>query len=136
MKKILLVEDNTDIRENVTEMLELAGFIVITAENGKTGFTLALSAMPDLILSDIRMPVSDGYELFEALKKNDTTKNIPFVFMTSSVEEKDVLAALKNGADGYIRKPFDENDLFDVLSKYFNNINAGLNVVPANSWKD
>jgi CheY-like chemotaxis protein len=119
MKKILLVEDNTDIRENVTEMLELAEYTVITAENGKIGFELAKSATPDLILSDIKMPVMNGYEFFEALKKNDTTKNIPFVFMTSSVEEKDVLAALKNGADGYVRKPFDENDLFNVLRKYF-----------------
>ncbi len=133
MKKILLVEDNTDIRENVSEMLALAEFIVITAENGQTGLMLAISDRPDLILSDIRMPVSDGYEFFESLKKNEVTKNIPFVFMTSSVEEKDVLAALKNGADGYIRKPFDENDLFEVLSKYFNNITTGLNMVSQNN---
>lgn len=115
MKKVLLVEDNKDIRENAAELLELAGYIVITAQNGKVGLELAKSELPNIILSDILMPVLNGHEFFDELKKDDLTKNIPFVFISSSVERKEVQMALDRGVNGYIQKPFEEKELYDTI---------------------
>jgi len=117
MKKILLIEDNLHIRENATELLELAGYEVISAANGMIGVQLAKSELPDIILSDVMMPVLDGHGVFAELKKDETTKNIPFVFVTSSVEKKEMESATNKGADGYIKKPFDEEDLYSTIEK-------------------
>jgi len=117
MKLILLIEDNSDIRENVCEMLELSGYSVICAQNGKIGIDLATENLPDLILSDVMMPELNGHEVFNALKKYETTKNIPFVFMTSSVEKKEIEMALNLGVNGYIGKPFEESELLETIEK-------------------
>ena len=82
MKKILLIEDNDDIRNNTAEILELSNYKVTTAENGKKGLEKALEQHPDLIICDIMMPVLDGYGVLHAIHKNDTFKNIPFIFLT------------------------------------------------------
>ena len=117
MKTVLLIEDNSDIRENTTELLELGGYKVISAANGQHGLELARTNLPDIILSDVMMPYLNGHELFDALKKDTTTRDIPFVFLTSSVERRDVQSAFDKGANGYIYKPFDQEDLFQTIER-------------------
>jgi len=120
MKTILLIEDNDDIRENTCELLELEGHKVILALNGKSGLILATEHLPDLVLCDIMMPEADGYEVFNALKANAATRHIPFIFLTASAEKKDVAAGLQMGASGYIRKPFEPDELFEAIRLCFN----------------
>ncbi|MCQ6958761.1 response regulator [Mucilaginibacter aquariorum] len=117
MKTILLIEDNNDIRENTCELLELEGYKVILALNGKTGLILATEHLPDLILCDIMMPEANGYEVFNSLQANEATRSIPFIFLTASAEKKDVEAGLEMGASGYIRKPFEPEELFDAIRR-------------------
>jgi len=80
MKTILVIEDNKDVRENTSEILELANYKVLQAENGKQGVELAQNAKPDLIICDIMMPVLDGYGVIHLLNKNADTASIPFIF--------------------------------------------------------
>jgi len=117
MKTILLIEDNNDIRENTCELLELDGYRVILAVNGKSGLILALEHRPDLVLCDIMLPEADGYEVFRGLKANAATRSIPFVFLTASAEKKEMAAGLEMGASGYIRKPFDPEELFQTIQQ-------------------
>src|ERR1017187_9335001 len=81
MKKILLIEDNDDIRENTAEILELSNYNVIVAENGIIGVEKALEHAPDLIICDIMMPGLDGYGVLHAVHKNEEIKNTPFIFV-------------------------------------------------------
>ena len=79
MKKILIIEDNLEVRENTAEIIELANYEVITAENGKIGVEMALDQRPDLIVCDIMMPVLDGYGVYHLLSKHTETASIPFL---------------------------------------------------------
>ncbi|MCL4114454.1 UNVERIFIED_CONTAM: hypothetical protein GTU68_007039 [Idotea baltica] len=115
MKKVLLIEDDTIIRENTAELLELANFEVITAANGKIGVALAEADLPDIIVCDIMMPELDGYGVLEALSKNDATKYIPFIFLSAKTERKDVRKGMDLGADDYITKPFSEEELVSAI---------------------
>lgn len=114
-KKILLIEDNLDVRENTAEILELASFDVMTAENGKTGIKLAKEHLPDLIICDIMMPELDGYGVLHILTRNPETCNIPFIFLTAKVEKEDFRKGMNMGADDYLTKPFEETDLLDAI---------------------
>lgn len=120
MKTLLIIEDNRDILENTCEILELSGFKTLAASNGKIGFEKARQHIPDLILCDIMMPESDGYEVLTNLKSDPLTDRIPFVFLTASVERKDVQAGFDLGACGYIRKPFDTEELLKVIEECLN----------------
>src|SRR5665213_1006561 len=100
MKTVLIIEDNNDIRENACEMLELKGYKVLFAVNGKTGIELAKQEKPDVILCDIMMPEANGYEVFNALKEDSRTTAIPFIFLTASVERKEIEAGFGMGAKG------------------------------------
>ena len=115
MKTVLLIEDNTCIRENVSEMLELGGYEAITAQDGKVGLALAKERRPDIILCDILMPEANGYEVFNGLKDDSDTAGIPFVFITASVGKKEIEMGLAMGAKGYIQKPFTGQELYDTL---------------------
>nr|WP_294860628.1 response regulator [uncultured Fluviicola sp.] len=115
MKKILIIEDNVDVRENTTEILELADYDVITAENGKVGVALAIQENPDLIICDIIMPVLDGYGVLHLLSKNEKTSGIPFIFLTSNAERSDVRKGMAMGADDYLTKPFDDQEFLHVI---------------------
>ncbi|MBI3238347.1 MAG: response regulator [Flavobacteriia bacterium] len=115
MKKILLIEDNTDVRENTAEILTLAQYLVITAENGKDGVQLALKEKPDLIICDIMMPVLDGHGVLHLLSKNDATAGIPFIFLTAKADRGDVRKGMAMGADDYLIKPFDDEDLLNAI---------------------
>jgi CheY-like chemotaxis protein len=119
MKTVLLIEDSTDIRENVCEMLWLAGYEAIFAVDGTAGLALAIEKRPDIILCDIMMPEMNGYEVFEGLKDDAGTIDIPFVFITASVEKKEIEIGIAMGAKGYIRKPFTGPELFDVVDGCF-----------------
>ncbi|MES1219645.1 MAG: response regulator [Bacteroidota bacterium] len=117
MKKILFIEDNDDIRNNTAELLELANYIVITAENGKVGVEKAFQENPDLIICDIMMPVLDGYGVFHMLQKNSQTMNIPFIFLTAKTDNSDFRKGMELGADDYITKPFTETDLLKSIER-------------------
>lgn len=120
MKTILLIEDNLEIRENTCEILGLEGYNVIAAANGVIGLELAKEHLPDMILCDIFMPKLNGYEVFEELKKDASTKNIPFVFLTASADKYEVETGLGMGADGYIRKPFEHDELMNQIELCLN----------------
>jgi len=136
MKKILLIEDNPDIRENTSEILTLAGYQVSTAENGKIGVDLAQRVKPDLIICDIMMPELDGYGVLHILNKNAETSAIPFIFLTAKTEKTDIRKGMTLGADDYLTKPFDDTDLLnaietrlrkhDLRSKQYDNTQSGL----------
>ncbi|MBP6618634.1 response regulator [Lacihabitans sp. CCS-44] len=122
MKRILLIEDNNEIRENTAEILELDGYEVITAENGKIGVELASNSKPDLIICDIMMPVLDGYSVLHLLSKNPETENIPFIFLTAKADRQDFRKGMEMGADDYITKPFDDVDLLNAIESRFKKI--------------
>jgi CRP/FNR family cyclic AMP-dependent transcriptional regulator len=115
MKTILLIEDNDDIRDNTAEILELANYKVIVAENGKVGVEKAIEYSPDLIICDIMMPVLDGYGVLHAVHKNDAIKNTPFIFLTAKTERGDLRKGMELGADDYIMKPFDGTELLNAV---------------------
>lgn len=115
MKKILLVEDNEDIRNNTAEILELSNYKVILAENGKAGIERAIEHQPDLIICDIMMPVLDGYGVLHAVHKNETIKNTPFIFLTAKSERSDFRKGMELGADDYITKPFSGTELLNAV---------------------
>ena len=115
MKKILLIEDNNEIRENTAEILSLADYDVITAANGKIGVELAQDQSPDLIICDIMMPELDGYGVLHILSKKPETASIPFIFLTAKTEKSDIRKGMELGADDYLTKPFDDNELLNAI---------------------
>ena len=120
MKKILLIEDNPDIRENTAEILDLAQYEVLTAENGKEGVQLALKELPDLIICDIMMPVLDGYGVLHLLLKNESTASIPFIFLTAKADRMEVRKGMSMGADDYLTKPFTDQELLSAIETRLN----------------
>ncbi len=115
MRNLLLIEDNKEIRENTGEILELAGYKVRLAENGKIGVEMALQEKPDLIICDIMMPVLDGYGVLHLLNMNPDLKGIPFIFLTAKAERSDFRKGMEMGADDYITKPFDDMELMSAI---------------------
>lgn len=115
MKKILLIEDNPEVRENTMEILTLANYNVVAAENGKIGVDLAQKEKPDLIICDIMMPELDGYGVLHILSKNEQTSHIPFIFLTAKTEKTDIRKGMNLGADDYLTKPFDDTDLLNAI---------------------
>lgn len=115
MKTILVIDDNTDIRENTAEILALAGYQTFTAENGKRGVEIAAQEKPDLIVCDIMMPELDGYGVLHLLKKRPETEHIPFIFLTAKTERTDFRKGMEMGADDYITKPFDDIELLKAI---------------------
>lgn len=113
--KILIIEDNKDVRENISEILTLSGYETITSINGKEGVEAALASQPDLILCDIMMPLLDGYGVLRILSKNPVTSGIPFIFLTAKTELTDMRRGMTLGADDYITKPFDDVELLDTI---------------------
>ena len=116
MKKILVIEDNNDVRENITEILQLAGYEVDAAENGKSGLIKLNQFKPDLILCDVMMPELDGYGVLKILSSNPQFATIPFIFLTAKAEKIDLRKGMSLGASDYITKPFDDADLLESIS--------------------
>jgi len=115
MKKLLIIDDHDDIRENVAEILTLANYQVYTAENGNKGVEKALKEKPDLIICDITMPEMDGYGVLEQLRKNDETAFTPFIFLSARTEKSDLRKGMNMGADDYLTKPFDDTELLTAV---------------------
>lgn len=115
MKRILLIEDNEGVRENTAEILELSGYLVSTAENGKLGVAMAKDEAFDLIICDIMMPELDGYGVLHILNKNPQTSSIPFIFLTAKAERNDFRKGMSLGADDYLTKPFEEMELLNAI---------------------
>jgi CRP-like cAMP-binding protein len=113
--KILVIEDNKDVRENLEELLMLSGYTVYTAENGKSGTSKALEVIPDIILCDIMMPEMDGYGVLRILSNQPSTMDIPFIFLTAKTEKEDFRKGMGLGADDYITKPYDDVQLLDTI---------------------
>ena len=117
MPLILYIDDNRNMRENGTEILELEGYRVLTADDGKQGVDLARTRNPDLILCDVIMPMQDGYETIKQLKSDPELSQIPFVFVTASAEKSEMSKGLELGAVAYIRKPFDGEELLETVKR-------------------
>ncbi|MGZ0017028.1 response regulator [Yeosuana sp. AK3] len=115
MKKVLLIEDDVVLRENTAELLELSGYKVETASNGRAGVEVAKKYQPHIIVCDIMMPELDGYGVLDSLSKNDITKHIPFIFLSAKTERRDVRKGMDMGADDYITKPFNEEELISAI---------------------
>lgn len=115
MKRIFLIEDDTALRENTAELLELSGYSVLTAPNGKIGIEKATAEIPDIIICDIMMPEIDGYGVLEAMALNEKTKHIPFIFLSAKTEHKEIRKGMDMGADDYLTKPFEEQELLSAV---------------------
>lgn len=115
MNKVLIIEDQPQMRTNLTLMLQLNGYEVTAAENGRAGLEAARAQKPDLILCDVMMPELDGYGVLEALRQDDETAGIPFIFLTAKGDKKEQRAGMRLGADDYLTKPVTEADLLDSV---------------------
>jgi len=115
MSKILVIEDDKALRERTCTILEIASYAVIRAKNGQEGVDVAIAERPDLILCDIKMPLLDGYEVFQALSKVSTTKAIPFIFMSLLAERHEIRKGMDMGADDYLTKPFSDIQLLKAV---------------------
>ena len=124
MKKILLIEDNKDVRENIAEILEIAGYKVEQAVNGKDGAAKAKYLLPDLIICDIMMPELDGYGVLNVLSSETTTASIPFIFLTAKAELTDMRKGMNMGADDYLTKPFEDADLLKAIEVRLGKVSA------------
>lgn len=116
-KRILVIEDNTEVREVLEEVLELSGYDVTTAEDGTIGVQKAVSNPPDLIICDVMMPKLDGYGVLNILGKKPATADIPFVFLTAKAEKADFRRGMNLGADDYVTKPFYKDELLQVIER-------------------
>ncbi len=119
---ILVAEDEPDIRDLIVFTLQIKGFRVFDAPNGEEAFKKATEIKPDLILMDVRMPKMTGYEACQALKQQDSTKDIPIIFLSAKGQEAEISAGLEMGAEDYFLKPFAPDELSQrvnkVLTKY------------------
>lgn len=115
MKRILLIEDDVALRENTAELLELSGYTLETAANGRIGIQKAKSNPPDIIICDIMMPEMDGYSVLQEMIKEERTKHIPFIFLSAKTEHKEIRKGMDLGADDYITKPFEEEELLSAI---------------------
>jgi len=114
-EKILVIEDHDGIRANIVEILQMAKYTVLEAENGKIGIEMALKHLPDIILCDIMMPELDGYGVIYMLNKHNETSVIPFIFLTAKAEHNDLRKGMELGADDYLIKPFDDMELLNAI---------------------
>jgi DNA-binding response OmpR family regulator len=115
MKKILVIEDEPEMRRNLTTILRLETFRPLPAENGRVGVELAKKEKPDLILCDVMMPELDGYGVLAALRADAETVAIPFIFLTAKGEKPDIRAGMNLGADDYLTKPVAKPDLLAAI---------------------
>ena len=115
MKHILIIEDHAPMRRSLETVLEMEGFRVSAAENGRLGVQFAFASPPDLVLCDIQMPELDGHGVLKALRADTRTHLVPFIFLTAWGERHDVRAGMSAGADDYLVKPVDRQELLDAV---------------------
>lgn len=115
MKRILLIEDDEALRENIAEVLQLSNYLVITAADGKTGIEKSIQERPDLIICDVMMPGLDGFGVIHVLSRHPDTFAIPFIFLTGKNDQADLRKGMDLGADDYLIKPINESDLLRAV---------------------
>jgi len=120
-KKILVVDDETELLKAISIRLKTCGYEVITACDGQEGLEKAKSVSPDLIVLDVLMPKMDGYEVCRMLKFDEKYKSIPVIMLTAKAQDIDKAMGKKVGADDYIIKPFETQDLIDKIKRYLTN---------------
>lgn len=118
MKKILIIEDNEEIRENTAELLGLHNYFVLTAQEGGQGFELAKKHEPDLILCDIMMPETDGRRFLKLARNDDAVRDIPLIFFSAGTAAPEVQTSLTRVANGFLKKPFTEEELLKAIRKF------------------
>jgi two-component system alkaline phosphatase synthesis response regulator PhoP len=119
-KKILVVDDEADLVETIRFPLEMEGFNVLVSYNGDDALNQARKENPDLILLDLMLPKLDGYKVCRLLKFDERYKHIPILMLTAKTQEKDKLLGKETGADEYITKPFDIDELMKKVKAYLN----------------
>ena len=119
-KKILIIEDNAEIRENTAELLEMSNFRVFTANDGYSGFELARKCQPDLIICDMMMPESDGCKFLKLAKTDEALRNIPLVFFSAGTLSSELQNGLVAEASGFLKKPFSEEELLATINQLLN----------------
>ena len=139
-KKILLIEDDQIVRDNTAEILQLANYEVLTAENGKTGLEKAKVFNPDLIICDILMPELDGYGVMQIAMRNKDLQRIPIIFMSAKTKHEDIRKGMDLGASDYITKPFEESELLSAVATRLKRkaiMDGGLNdnVIQERKWR-
>jgi DNA-binding NarL/FixJ family response regulator len=115
MKKILIIEDEPEMRRNIAALLRYRGYQPVTAENGRAGLDLARRETPDLILCDVTMPDLDGFAVLQALRADARLALIPFIFLTAKGEKEDLRSGMNLGADDYLTKPVGNDDLICAI---------------------
>jgi len=113
--KILVIEDEVNIRENIQELLEAKGYTVRVSANGKQGVLDAIDFRPHLVVCDVMMPKMDGYKVLEYIRKTSIIQNTPFIFLTARVDKNDVRQGMDLGADDYLTKPFTYKELVKAI---------------------
>src|SRR5436190_18720884 len=116
MNKILVIEDEPEMRRNLTTILKLENFKALSAENGRIGVELAKKEQPDVILCDVMMPELDGHGVLQVLRDDPATAAIPFIFLTAKGEKRDVRDGMNLGADDYLTKPVAKADLLSAIA--------------------
>ena len=116
MKRILVIEDESDVREIILDILEAEDYSVIGAENGKEGVKLAREHLPDLVICDVMMPEMDGYDVLKTLREHKTTSTIPLIFLTAKATRDNLRQGMNLGADDYLTKPFSRKELLGAIS--------------------
>jgi CheY-like chemotaxis protein len=120
---ILIIEDNQDLSDTISKLLELAGYTVLKATNGNDGLELARQQKPDLILCDIIMPDLDGYGVLRAIENIPELSLVPFIFMTAKIKKSDFREGMDLGADDYLSKPFSGDNLLKIVSARLKKVN-------------
>ena len=115
MKKILIIEDDEAIRENTAELLEISNFEVMTAENGKVGFNLAKTFLPDVILCDMMMPETDGSAFLKLAKGDKALDGIPLIFFSAGTMPVGIQNNLIKASNGFLKKPFYKEELLHTI---------------------
>lgn len=134
--KLLIIEDEEHVRENLAEILELNGFKPLNAIDGMDGLELAISHQPDLILSDVMMPGMDGFELCQRLKRHNNTKDIPVIFLTARNDTDSILQGFEMGAVDYITKPFKIKEVLARVKTHLQLRYTERQLIEANATKD
>jgi DNA-binding NarL/FixJ family response regulator len=115
MKTILIIEDQADMRENIATILNMEGYEVLEASDGRDGIQQARDDKPDLILCDVMMPKLDGHGVLQALRTDRTISGTPFIFLTARGEKQDQRTGMNLGADDYLTKPVSAEDLLNAV---------------------
>ncbi len=124
-KKILAVDDERHIVRLVQVNLERAGYIVVTAFDGKEALEKVASEQPDLVVLDVMMPYLDGFGVLQELRKNGATRDLPVIMLTAKAQDADVFRGWQSGVDCYLTKPFNPMELISFVKRIFASLNEG-----------